>query len=398
MKLSDFIEQEMSTVLTEWETFATCLQPASLRLDPHALRDHAEQMLRAVVADLRTHQTDEAQAAKAHGQQMQARRQFPRTAAELHAVLRAGDGFSIEQLVSEYRALRASVLRLYGERHPPRPGTIDDIGRFNEAIHQAIAESVRYFAAEVDRWRHVFLGVLAHDMLGPLNAMLLTSQLIAKLSDDPPVAAATQRLLRSGARMKDLLDDLLGYNRTALGLGIPIRCQRADLQAICGDEIELRRTAHPGATLRFVCAGPVHGSWDPSRLRQLLGNLVSNAVQHGTPGAPIEIELTATDAQARLVVRNHGSTTTAEALESMFEPLRRSSADSRDEHRHLGLGLYVVREIARAHGGRVDVESGQGITAFAVQLPRHAAPAEGAPAVQAACIGPAATTTPSSSA
>jgi signal transduction histidine kinase len=376
MKLPDFIEQEMPAILAEWEAFAATLLPAAATLNSSELRDHAEQMLQTIAADLRAGQTAEHQAQKSKGRLMAARRRYPSTAAQMHAVLRATEGFSIEQLVSEYRALRASVLRLYGQAHAAGPDTLVDIGRFNESIDQAIAESVAYYCAEVDRWRNVFLGVLAHDLLGPLNAILLTSRLIAQVSSEPQVDAATKRLMRSSERMKDLIDDLVDYSRTALGLELPVRRESADLQAICATEVELRRAAHPEAQIRLTTPGPVPGSWDPSRLRQLLGNLITNAVKYGDPGEPVDVSLTASEPEARLTVRNCGTVASRDELDSLFEPLRRvPGAGGDDERRHLGLGLFVVREVARAHGGRVGVEAKDGTVTFTVKLPRGTVPA-----------------------
>jgi len=327
-------------------------------------------MLRVIVLDLRTSQTPAIQDAKSKGLLADVARKVPETAAEFHAVLRAKGGFSIEQLVSEYRALRASVLRLYGLEHASDPDALADIGRFNEAIDQAIAESVKFYSAEVERWRSVFLGVLGHDLRGPLHAILTTSQVIARLGNDEPVSVAAKRLIRSGERMRELLDDLLDFNRTSLELGIPVDRQESVLETICSQEVELRRASHPQAELRFSASGPTNGRWDASRIRQLLGNLVANAVQYGQQGGPVEVRLVGGDSAVELEVRNHGSNVSRETLLSLFDPLRRLSApDGGDELNHLGLGLFIVREIARAHEGTVDVESDKGVTTFKVYLP-----------------------------
>jgi signal transduction histidine kinase len=371
--LADFIEQTLPAILEEWEAFAGSLLPAAADLDSRALRDHAEEMLMAVVLDLRTSQTSAMQDAKSKGHFMDVGRRVPETAAEVHAVLRATGGFSIEQLVSEYRALRASVLKLYSQQHEPGPTTLEDVGRFNEAIDQAMAESVRFYSAEVERWRNVFLGVLGHDLLGPLNAILLTSKLVAALSRDQPVGAATERLIRSGERMKELLNDLLDYNRTKLGLGIPVRRRDGLLEAICLEEVELRKTAHPGADIRFRSTGSTHGQWDTSRMRQLLGNLIANAVKYGVQGGAVDVRLTGNDTEVQLRVRNQGALQSRDALSSLFDPLRRiADVDADEDPGHLGLGLFIVREVALAHGGHVAVESNDGVTDFTVHLPRGA--------------------------
>ena len=161
MRLADFIDANMPAILAEWELFASSLLPAAAELDAAALRDHAEQILQAMAKDLRTPQTRVEQSAKSKGRAAV----LPgatETAAQTHALLRAAGGFTIRQLVAEYRALRASVLRLWGDAGAHGPDAMEDAGRFNEAMDQAIAESVDYFTSEIDRWRAVFLGVLAH--------------------------------------------------------------------------------------------------------------------------------------------------------------------------------------------------------------------------------------------
>ena len=229
MRLADFIEQSTPAILAEWETYAASLVPAATGLDSAALRDHAAQILDAIAKDLRMPQTREQQQTKSIGGAI-VRPGAPETAAQTHAVLRAGGGFTIRQLVGEYRALRASVLRLWGDAHPNAPGALEDVGRFNEAIDQAIAESVDYFTREVDRWRALFLGVLGHDLRGPLNAVLLTSTLLSKLSAGTPTSEYAKRLIASGARMQQLLDDLLDYSRTSLDIGIPVSLRSASLK------------------------------------------------------------------------------------------------------------------------------------------------------------------------
>src|SRR4030095_11995144 len=168
------------------------------------------------------------------------------TGAHTHSLLRARAVFNIDQLVAEYRALRASVIRLWFDSGKAGgPQTRDDMVRFNEAIDQAVAESVAYFTAEMDRWRHVFLGVLGHDLRGPLNAILLTAEVLSKMTLAAPLEDHTVRLIRSGKRMKTLLDDLLDFSRGSLGIGLALHRTEVDLASVCTEEVELLRTALP---------------------------------------------------------------------------------------------------------------------------------------------------------
>jgi PAS domain S-box-containing protein len=150
MRLADFIETHMAQVLCAWEAFASTLLPAAGEMDACALRDHAEHILRAVARDLRTDQTRSEQEAKSRGEAPRPL-SSPETAAETHAALRAASGFTVQQMAAEYRALRASVLGLWADVHEPGPDTLSDVTRFNEAIDQALAESLNFFAIEAGR-------------------------------------------------------------------------------------------------------------------------------------------------------------------------------------------------------------------------------------------------------
>jgi len=366
VRLADFIDCNLPAILDAWDKFARSLPPAH-HMSPDALRDHAEQMLKAVAADLRTPQSPDEQHEKSLGSPAGEWRP-PRSAAEVHAVLRASSGFTVLQLVSEYRALRASVLQLFADAHEQEKATLRDIGRFNEALDQAIAESVEFYSLEVERWRNIFLGVLGHDLRGPLNSILLTAQVLATSGRE---AKVTSRLLHSGERMRELLDDLLDYNRTSVGVGIPIRRATCDLREICGEELALRRTAHPGHRISFVSEPGVGvGSWDASRMRQAIGNLVANAAKYGEPGKPIVVSL-ATDANVlKLTVENEGVDLAPEVTATWFEPYRRGREDhSGGDRENLGLGLFIVRQIALAHDGQVEVNSEGGRTRFTLAFP-----------------------------
>ena len=172
--------------------------------------------------------------------------------------------------------------------------------------------------------------------------------------------------------MKALLDDLVDFNRTKLGLGINIALANVDLAAVFADELEQLRGAHPGRRLELEVVGDTRGLWDGLRLQQLLRNLVSNAIKYGAPDAPVRVVLTGEEADVRIEVMNSGPAIEQSALDQIFDPLKRGPAqDSHDTDGGLGLGLYIVREVARAHGGEVDVRSDKGETVFAVRLPRR---------------------------
>lgn len=370
MRLAEFILRDMEAILAEWEAFARTLLPAAEGMTSLALRDDAPRILEAVAHDLSTPQSREEQSEKSKGRAPKIAG-APETAAQSHAVLRARGGFDIKQLVAEYRALRASVLRLWIDACTlDQPGA-EDIIRFNEAIDQAIAESVAHFDAHVERARNLMLGMLGHDMRNPLTAILATASYLAALNAGAEVSAAASRLIRSGASMRVLLDDLVLFNRTKLGLGIRVVPSDIDLAVPVADELEQLRGAHPNRWIELEVKGDCRGQWDGSRLQQLLRNLVSNAIKYGAPDMPVRVSLRGEEADVHLEVTNHGAAIDLAAIRHLFDPLKRGVARwDRDDRDSLGLGLFIVREIAHAHGGEVDVRSENDSTTFTVRLPR----------------------------
>lgn len=374
MRLADFIDTNLNEILMEWEAFAATRLPAGSKMDSLALRDHAPQILRAIAADLRVTQTAAEQLAKSHGLAPLAPG-APETAAEVHGTLRAEGGFSIAQLVSEYRSLRASVLRLWtkSDSHSDFASAAEDVMRFNEAIDQAIAESVNFYSQEVDRGRHLFLGILGHELRSPLNAIQMTAQYLGKIRSDEVVSQAVQRLIDSGSRMEALLDDLLDYSRTTLRFGIAIEPMGADLGLICTKVVDEVKAARPDRKVMLQITGEMRGVWDAKRLHQALCNLVFNALNHGTSPEPVRIEVVGWTQEMMVSVINQGAPIPQSALLTIFDPLRRGSAE-REIHlsgTHLGLGLFIAREIVKSHGGTIEVTSNERETVFAVRLPRQ---------------------------
>ena len=371
MTLSDFILAEMDTIVAEWQAFAAAQLPAAAQMGPTALRDHAEQILQAVAKDILTLQTDDEQALKSKGRGMRPSG-TGNTAAETHALLRAQSGFDINQMAGEYRSLRASVLHSWIKTCGAAPIDQQEMIRFNEAIDQAIAESVAFFTAQINSERDLLLGMLGHDMRSPLQVIQLTATQLSKLDAGPTVATCAARLSKSTRSLKALLDDLLDFNRTKLGLGIVISPAAVDLAAAFADELEQLRVANPGRMIEMKVGGDVSGVWDINRLNQLLGNLVVNALKYGAYSSPVKVVLDGQPGEVVLAVCNEGPKIDPSMLPRIFEPLKRgldrqyvSGTDG-----SMGLGLYIAREIANAHGGDISAKSDDSATTFTVRLPR----------------------------
>jgi signal transduction histidine kinase len=367
MRLAAFIMREMESILEAWEAFAATCQPAAGHMESLELRDHAQQILEAIALDLSSSQSREEQIAKSKGLAVAP---FParETAAQIHAVLRAKRGFDVKQLVSEYRALRASVLGLWMDATPRDELLLEDVIRFNEAIDQALAESIGHFSSLVEQSRNLLLGMLSHDMRSPLQAIQMTAVHLGKMNAGEAISEAARRLVKSGGHMQALLDDLVDFNRSNLGIGIGIVPQAVDLGALCREEVEQVRAGHPGSRVDLRVSGDCHGSFDGKRVQQLLGNLIINAITHGRADAPVRVTVDCRESAILIEVSNQGPPIPRTTLEQIFEPLKRG-AGARDSA-GLGLGLYIVSQIAKAHGGDVQARSDDDETVFSVRLPR----------------------------
>ena len=378
MRLAEFISSDIEGILTDWEAFAAAQLPGAASMKPLELRDHAQQILEAVAKDIAQPQTPDEQAEKSKGRAVR-RTNAAETAAQTHAVLRARSGFDIEQMTAEYRALRASVLSRWVNACEPARTDLRDMIRFNEAIDQAIAESVASFNTQVEQGRNFFLGMLGHDMRSPLSAILLSAGFLAKLNAGELVSDVAKRIINSGTRMQALLNDLVDFNRTKLGLGISITPTALDLREVFEPALQQLRTAHPARQIQFTSNGDLRGRWDGNRLQQLLDNLVGNAIKYGVVDAPVRVSLAGDSEDVVLAVSNRGPVIETTLQSQIFDPLMRGpppSDPTQDSDGSLGLGLFISREIAIAHGGDIEVDSDEVETVFTVRLPRRGAEPE----------------------
>jgi signal transduction histidine kinase len=248
------------------------------------------------------------------------------------------------------------------------------------SIANHLASVTARFAAiskleETIRYNDLFAGVLAHDLRNPLGAMMTTSQLLLMRQEGKGDrdAKPLNRILTSGQRMTRMIDQLLDLTRARVGGGIQIERCDANLADLCTQAIEELELAHPGLKVTREVIGDQNGAWDADRLLQIISNLVSNAGQHGHPESPIVVKLDGRRAESvTLQVHNQGAIPDS-VLPSIFDPFR-GTRHRRDHSRGLGLGLFIVKEIVRAHGGVVHVSSSQqeGATCFTIELPRNA--------------------------
>lgn len=373
MRLSKFITENMEEILVEWESFAKTIHPAAATMNSLTLRDHAKLILEAAAHDIETDQTDQEQLDKSKG--LARDLAGKETAATTHGALRQIAGFDLEQLGSEYRALRASVIRLWKMRliECDQP-EFNDMMRFNEAIDQAFAESISSYSSAVDHSRQTFLAILGHDLRGPLSAIKMASHiLINSEALDAQHIDVAARIKRSVLTMNRMIQDLLEYAGGQIGKKIPVKPEAANMKDVCQTAIDEVQLAYPNAHFIFETAGNLQGFFDPTRFQQILSNLLINAAKYSEPGKQITLSAYKDSETINVEVKNFGPPIPPESLQVIFNPLVQLPAKATHAHpsTSLGLGLFIAREIVEGHDGTIEVTSSETDgTIFTVRLPQ----------------------------
>ena len=374
MNIAQFISQNMERILVEWEAFAATFGAAADKLSSEELRDHAKQILEFVARDIQTAESDQERQSKSHG--LGSRPACDESASSTHGRLRYASGFTLLQLIAEYRALRASVLKLWDDSYGKAPpGSVHDITRFNEAIDQSLAEAAVAYSDRLNETRDMFIAILGHDLRSPLAATMTAGAYLSRPGAfDDRVSQIGVRIKRSAASMNGMVNDLLGLARTQLGDGIQIQRKACDLLEMCQWAIDDASASHPRTEFTLHARGELIGNFDQARLQQLLTNLANNAAQYGTPGKPVVVEIVGEAERVVISVRNEGPEIPADLLPTLFSSLvqlPQQEGDSRPRS-SLGLGLYIAKQIAVAHGGDIHVRSDavEG-TVFTAEVPRQ---------------------------
>jgi signal transduction histidine kinase len=374
MTLSRFITENIEAIVAEWQSFAMTLEPAALTMSARSLRDHAKPILMAIAKDLASEQSVLEQSEKSKG--LAPIQSTSETAAATHGALRHLSGFDASQLGAEYRALRASVIRLWTKQNPSAMDTavIEDMIRFNEAVDQAVAESTSRFAAELALSRDTFMAILAHDLRSPLSAIKMLGQLLEDGATNERARLQAEQIQRSATEMRNMIRELLEYTRTNLGKGIPVTPAACSIAAICREAVEEVRSGHPERELLVDVPEDLMGLVDKARLRQALSNLLNNAVEHGDADSPVTLIARRDAAGITIQVANQGEPIPAESLQVIFDPLvqlsARSAVKQEKPSTNLGLGLFIANEVALGHHGAMEVTSDrENGTVFTMRLP-----------------------------
>jgi signal transduction histidine kinase len=376
MKFHTFIQDNLDAIVGEWEAYARTLLPAAESMSGSALRNHSREILMTIVQDMQTCQTEVEQSNKSR--QVQLAADASETIAAAHGAVRHALGFDLAQVVSEFRAMRSSVLALWrrSDTTGGKTPAIEEIARFNEAIDQALGESVQRYSSDVTASWEMFLAVLGDDLRNPLQGIEMASYVLTvpALSEEARLKAA-MRVRRSSQMMSHLISDLLEFTPSRMGRGVPIERSACDLGQVCKEALDAVRTSYPEQKFLLHRSGDLQIRVDVPRMQQVLSNLLNNAVQHSGLGTPVCLSAYGEEDVIVLVIANAGNPIPPDSLRVIFEPLAQVPTASSDLNTRpktsLGLGLFIAREIVLGHHGTISVQSSADTeTVFTIRLPR----------------------------
>jgi len=375
MNLSSFILSHIEEILVEWDAFAKTLQPASQNMSGIELRDHGNRILERVAKEIELSETPKEKDDKSKGLAPDAANTD--TAAGEHGTERQLAGFTMLQLISEYRSMRASVLKLWMDNLSSNERTSEQILRFNEAIDKALAESALTFHQQANRTRDTFLAVLGHDLRGPLATMTVAGSYLIRpdVGTDGTFVIGT-RVKKSAATMSAIVNDLLQYSQIQLGGKIPITRSLADIGAICGAAVDDARASNPDCNFELETSGELFDDFDAQRLQQVFANLLNYAALYRGRINTVQIAASGSADAITVQVRNHGPVIHPESLKAIFDPWNQHHSKpwhGNQQSPSSGLALFISREITESHGGTLIVESSPSVgSVFTVSFPRQA--------------------------
>ncbi|HCF62358.1 MAG TPA: hypothetical protein DFS52_30745 [Myxococcales bacterium] len=272
-------------------------------------------------------------------------------------------------------AVRGAVLLVWSrELQPAIP--IPEAQALGRAIDQIATDWLRALVEreagrQCEQFYERLAGIVGRDLRNPLGAIALSSNLMLQRGETLPAfaLAAARRISTSADRMARMVGQLLDFTRARMAGGLPVSLRPTNLCEIARAVVDELAVLRPGQLELSCPTVGVRGEWDPERLFQVLSNLVSNALEHGAEGMPVELVLHNQANQALIEVKNQGPPIPADVLQRLFDPFHRVGADHPGSG--LGLGLYVVQQVLLAHGGTIEVRStaSEGTT-FRVRLPR----------------------------
>ncbi|WP_204485261.1 ATP-binding protein [Archangium primigenium] len=223
---------------------------------------------------------------------------------------------------------------------------------------------------EEARFRERFIGILGHDLRSPLHAIALSARELSRRELPPRQEGMVRRIESSASRMGNMISDILDLTRARLGGGIPLHLSPTSLPRVCRQVVQELEALYPTRLVVVESEGHCEGIWDWERLAQVVSNLVGNALSHASHDDPIFVRCWQEAGRQWLEISNPGPPIPPELLRTLFSPFGQGRSVRTGRGSGLGLGLFIVRELVRAHGGEVTVRSEDGAgTAFRIVLP-----------------------------
>ena len=277
-------------------------------------------------------------------------------------------------LVREYRGQRLHDVAVYVARD--RDKYEKELVSSRRKLEAALADAHRLREDAKDRAEAAeqMIGIVSHDLRNPLSVVHMSIALLERSGVTPQQRTVLTRVERSTERANRLISELLDFTQARLGAGLKVKPRPLALREFVHETVDELKHAFPDRVLQHEHeGGDVQCLGDPDRLAQLVGNLVANAMAYGSPALPVMVISRPRGGQCEIAVHNFGDPIPPERLTTIFRPLDRG--DKTDAGgRSIGLGLYIVSEIAKAHGGDVSVRSFEAAgTEFTVAIPCAAA-------------------------
>lgn len=245
-----------------------------------------------------------------------------------------------------------------------------------ERAARALAEGEIAARRAAEEFEKQLIGIVSHDLRNPLQTIVLSSSLLLKRDElNPASTRVVNRIQATAFLASRMIRDLLDFSQARVAGGIPVEVRECDLHAIVGQAVEELRLVHSTREIVLQQEGDGAAVLDPDRLSQVLNNLVNNAVNYSTPDTPVTVRTLRDGEKLRLEVRNSGNPIPLHFLPLLFKPMQRGAeAGSGDRQgRSVGLGLYIVDQIAKAHHGSIAVSSSsEDGTVFTVGFPLDA--------------------------
>lgn len=338
MSIANQLRSQTEVIVRRWESEVLELVPSLQSLERSSLIDHLPEFLKGL-------------AEWVDGNADGARAGFD-ALAEGHAVQRLGAGIDLEAVTAEYAVLRRVVIEQLVSIAPAE-AFVRAAALLNGGIDHAVHEAVHRYARARDHVRERFIGILGHDLRDPLSSVIMAATILEQTLLDAKQTGLLGRLMRGALRIERMIDDVLDFARGRLSGGIPVNLELGDLGTICRAATDDMADGDGNRRLLLEIRGDLRGMWDADRVRQALSNLLSNARHYGT--GDIALRAWESDDRQRVFtsVTNAGAVIPPDILKRIFDPYSRGGSGRRG----LGLGLYIVQQIALAHGGACRVES-----------------------------------------